>query len=325
MEERSDSPLSIDRAVSQVKEAEPETPTEGDAQRGLSWLADAPLFIDGPQVGAFYDAVVRPDHAEGAVTIAVSGSHTSGSTTSGEVGVEASTGGFLAALLPGLKASAKAGHGRTQEDTAARERSIELNPIDNPQRQLIHLTLHYQTQQSQRWRITQGFDDLSWTEPEYISALPRALLFLDVPHLRPIVPAALEVADGTVTTVFENLASEGKDLPPYPAWRKDVDLVDLQRQRQGYWKWFADNYSDTRAMLAVEKAARGSNGLRWIDYRLPLNDEGLTLHLHLQGHTTYDTGTFAYNFIKRGFKHGLRLVGTLKSEPDLNVLAVFEK
>lgn len=26
----------------------------------LSWLADAPVFIDGQQVGAFYDAVVGP-------------------------------------------------------------------------------------------------------------------------------------------------------------------------------------------------------------------------------------------------------------------------
>ena len=39
----------------------------------------------------------------------------------------------------------------------------------------------------------------------------------------------------------------------------------------------------------------------------------------------YATGIFAYNFINRGLKHGLRLVGTLKSEPDLNVLAIFER
>jgi hypothetical protein len=26
----------------------------------LSWLADAPVFIDGQQIGAFYDAVVGP-------------------------------------------------------------------------------------------------------------------------------------------------------------------------------------------------------------------------------------------------------------------------
>ena len=29
--------------------------------------------------------------------------------------------------------------------------------------------------------------------------------------------------------------------------------------------------------------------------------------------------------IKRGYKHGIRLVGTLKSEPDMNVLAIYER
>lgn len=114
-------------------------------------------------------------------------------------------------------------------------------------------------------------------------------------------------------------------MPPYPSWKRDIEPSALLAQRKEYWKWFATNYSDTRSMIAVEQAAEKSHGIRWIDYRLPLDEEGLTLHLHLQGRTIYDTGTFAYNFIKRGFKHGLRLVGTLKSEPDLNVLAVFER
>ena len=39
----------------------------------------------------------------------------------------------------------------------------------------------------------------------------------------------------------------------------------------------------------------------------------------------YDTGIFAYNFIRRGEPYGLRIVGSLKSQPALNVLAVYEK
>jgi hypothetical protein len=31
-----------------------------DSVPDLSWLADSPVFIDGQQVGAFYDAVVGP-------------------------------------------------------------------------------------------------------------------------------------------------------------------------------------------------------------------------------------------------------------------------
>jgi hypothetical protein len=78
-------------------------------------------------------------------------------------------------------------------------------------------------------------------------------------------------------------------------------------------------------MIAVEEAASNNGRIRWIDYRVPVTREGDTLHLHVCPAGKYDTGVFAYNFIKRGFKHGLRLVGTLKSEPDMNVLAIYEK
>jgi hypothetical protein len=62
---------------------------------------------------------------------------------------------------------------------------------------------------------------------------------------------------------------------------------------------------------------------RWIDYRVPVGE--MTLHLHVVGHGETDTGVFAYNLVKRGWKHGLRVVGSMKSEPDLNVLAIYEK
>lgn len=78
-------------------------------------------------------------------------------------------------------------------------------------------------------------------------------------------------------------------------------------------------------MVVVENAASKNGRIKWIDYRLPISHEGDTIHLHVCPNGDYDTGVFAYNLIKRGFKHGLRLVGTLKSEPDMNVLAIFEK
>ncbi len=34
---------------------------------------------------------------------------------------------------------------------------------------------------------------------------------------------------------------------------------------------------------------------------------------------------FAYNFIRRGERYGLRIIGSLKSKPALNVLAAYEK
>lgn len=102
--------------------------------------------------------------------------------------------------------------------------------------------------------------------------------------------------------------------------------LSLRPQRRDYWKWFETNFNATKAMVAIEAAASEASGpLRWIDYRLPLNVYGDTLHLHVVPAGQHDVGVFAYNMVKRGEKHGLRLVGTLRSEPDLNVLAVFDK
>ena len=48
---------------------------------------------------------------------------------------------------------------------------------------------------------------------------------------------------------------------------------------------------------------------------------GTTLHLDVSARGDYDTGIFAYNFIRRSERYGLRIVGSLKSQPVLNVLA----
>ena len=66
--------------------------------------------------------------------------------------------------------------------------------------------------------------------------------------------------------------------------------------------------------------------IHWIAYRFSFGDlDGPYFHLTLTARGEYDTGIFAYNFINRGTKHGLRIVGTLKSEPDIDALAVFER
>jgi hypothetical protein len=62
----------------------------------------------------------------------------------------------------------------------------------------------------------------------------------------------------------------------------------------------------------------------------PLSKQGAvsagdTLHLQVCPSGKFDTGTFAYNSIKRAYKHALQLVGTLKSDPDMDVLAIYDK
>ena len=56
-----------------------------------------------------------------------------------------------------------------------------------------------------------------------------------------------------------------------------------------------------------------------------VSGEGDTLHLHFAPGEQYATGDFGYYLIARGYKHGLRVVGTIKAEPDMNVLAIYEK
>jgi len=63
---------------------------------------------------------------------------------------------------------------------------------------------------------------------------------------------------------------------------------------------------------------------RWIAYRMTFSN-GTRCTWDVSARSDYDTGIFAYNFIRRGEPYGLRIVGSLKSQPALNVLAVYEK
>ena len=77
------------------------------------------------------------------------------------------------------------------------------------------------------------------------------------------------------------------------------------------------------AVQALESSGTGK--LEVVDFRVPISEDGRTLHLHIHPRGEYPTITFAYNLIRRGFEHGVRLVGTMRSEPDMNVLAIYEK
>ena len=102
---------------------------------------------------------------------------------------------------------------------------------------------------------------------------------------------------------------------------------DFEKNRDAYWSWFSDHWNANKAIQVIENEVGTGGRPRWIDYRVPIEgaDTPHTIHLHVVAHGEFDTGVFAYNLVKRGWKHGLRVVGTLKSEPDVNVLAIYEK
>lgn len=304
----------------------------------LFWLADAPLFIDSDQVERFYDAVARPQKKEGTTILETTDENVR--ELKGKLNVEAGVSTtdlaallapFLAFVKPTLKGSAEGE--ASKQVSAGKKNSIEMYPVETPQSQLEALTLFYLANYAKRvFFATSNTTD--WRNPKSICDVPRSLVFLDLPSFEEsqatatpstkLIPTAAEFENGKIVQIYPTLlANSGERPPSYPEKATNPDA--LRAERKKYWQWFETNYSATRAMVAIEESASANGKIRWIDYRLPLTADGETLHLHVCPSGRYDTGVLAYNFVKRGFKHGVRLIGTLKSEPDMNVLAIYEK
>jgi hypothetical protein len=297
----------------------------------LFWLADAPLFIDSGQVELFYDAVVRPETKEGPTTLQVtektarnlSGKIKGGGEVSPSAAME-----LLMRVFPFLKFKLQGEAERAVSTTTGTDqsRTIQLFPISNPSRQLVQLAIHYLLNLAERLFWVDDLSQPEWRDPQEILRSPRALAFLDLPPGTKFIPTAAEFANGKIVPLFVSLTKKcGERPPPYPEPEDYRDTNELHNKRKAYWAWFNETFNGSQAMRVVEDAASTNGRIHWIDYRLPLTAEADSLHLHLCPSGKYDTGAFAYNFIKRGFKHGMRLVGTLKSEPDMNVLAIYEK
>jgi hypothetical protein len=289
-----------------------------DSMPDLSWLADSPVFIDGQQVGAFYDAVVGP--AFRAVELQV--------TASWAEQLEKSSAGHLnaglSALFPWLKADA--GVEARKAVTLARQdgQSVTLQPVDSAARQLVQLSLHYLVNQPERICVVN--QDTPFPGADVIAASPRMIAFVDIPPGTRFLPQAAELNDGRVVTFFspliEKLKRDGGTLPvAYP----ETTTTDVgRRQRDAYWQWFTDHWNADKAVQVVEDVIGAGGRPRWIAYRV-IFGTGETLHLDVTPRGDYDTGTFAYYFIRRGERHGLRIVGSLKSQPALNLLAAYDK
>ncbi len=307
-----------------------------DLPSNIAWLADAPLFIDADHISRFYDAIVSPETETGETVIEITEDKIN--ALKGKLALEASVTvgdliGKFANLLPGLDIKA-AGEGNVERQTSSIEKNrVTLHPIKTPQRQLVQLSMHYLLNHPSRIYLVNNASEREWRSPVSVAEVPRQLTFLNLPSQAQaqeknlpetkLVPTAAEFEDGKIELIYNTLKGrDGSEPPSYPDKGRPDELRNARRE---YWNWFNTNFSATQAMIAVEQAALEHKRIRWIDYRVPLTDEGDTLHLHISPAGQYDTGVFAYNFIKRGFKHGLRLVGTLKSEPDMNVLAIYDK
>jgi hypothetical protein len=291
---------------------------ENGSEPDLSWLADAPVFIDGQQIGAFYDAVVGREFR--AVQLQLSAGQNEQ--------LERSAGGSVNAgsspLFPWLKIDAAAQAGRTRSRGRQAGQSIVLEPVESPSMRLVQLTLHYLSNQPDRLRVVTQETGVPGNEE--VSASPRMLAFIDVPPGTMLLPQAAELDRGRVVTFFDALTArlqQDRDKPraAYPA---NPATDEGTRQRDAYWKWYAEHWNTDEVVKVVEEVIGDGGRPRWIDYKMTFaTGDGLNLHVIAYG--GYDTGVFAYNLIRRGWRYGLRIVGSLKSQPALNVLAIYDK
>lgn len=202
--------------------------------------------------------------------------------------------------------------------------SLTASRLARSARQLVQLSLHYLVNQQDRiCVVAQGAKVPS---SEDISGSPRMIAFIDVPPGTMFLPQAAELDDGRVVTFFspliEKLRQDGGTLPA--AYPESTTTDEGKRQRDAHWKWYADHWNVDKAVKVMEEVIGDGGRPRWIDYRMTFGTSEV-LHLHVVAHGYYDTGVFAYNLIRRGERYGLRIVGSLKSQPALNVLAIYEK
>lgn len=289
--------------------------------RQLLWLVDAPLFIDSVRIESFYDAVVRPYLRQGLTTIGKD------SELSGELGAELGLGAefdtgklleLLSAWLPKLKVNAEGNVSGSGNIKKSRQQETQWHPINTPQRQLEQLVLHYLLYHRERVGIdetpTNQNTDKYWMKPDWILGIPRGLVLLDFPAKTKFMPTFGEFEDGP-KEIFRNLGLQ-PDQVEYP-------VNATPEEKREYWKRFVDGFVTQTAVKAIEDAGNGK--IDAIDFRVPVSNDGHTLHLHFQPRGKYPTITFAYNLLRRCYEQGVRLVGTIKSGPDINVLAIYEK
>ena len=299
---------------------------KGDFEAAYKWLADAPLFIDDAQVDRLHDAVVFP------IDRIISSTVQFGEQNQKKAGIEvtAKASGGVPLVVKGEAGGKASGE---LSSAALKNTSVVFQAVHTPQRQLVQIVSHYERTYEDRAVYVTDPGVPEWRNSVFIADLPRVLTCLDFPSqadaetrgLPPVkfIPMAAEFADRKIIALFSKLKSDAKEKPPkYEELSQDDEY---RKKRRKYWAWFDKHFSATNAMELIEAQAAEHGRIQWIDFRVSVSTAGDTLHVHLVPDGKYDTGNIAYRLVKRGFRHGIRLVGTLQSGPDMRVLAVYDK
>ncbi|TXG96741.1 MAG: hypothetical protein E6R08_08655 [Nevskiaceae bacterium] len=279
------------------------------------WVKDAPLFIDETNLAQFYDAAVRPAFDDAApVKLKLSDSIKKDLT--GKLAGKGTAGlanwlSFLASSSVEVSAEGQMSRSRT----SGSETEIVLQPIKTPHRQLEQLAIYYALRSPEHLLFGNLDDVFRWQRDALSISVPRPLVFIDLPKGTKFIPMAAEFADRHTVTFFDKLRDLNGDRPP------EFD----PHKKNDYWMWFDRNFDPKQSLAVLEDAATTHGRIEWVDFRVPLNGLGDTLHVHIEAAGRYNTGTFGYRLIRRALGHGTRIVGTLRDGPDVHVLALYDK
>jgi hypothetical protein len=201
-----------------------------------------PVFLDGPQIRTFYDAVVGPAFRTVEMQISADRSGQVEKSVSGPVSAG------LLKLFPWLRLDTEVDAGRTSTSTGRSGTNVILQPVESAARQLVELSLHYLV--NQPGRICQVDEQSSLPGSDAIAASPRMIAFIDAAAGTRFLPQAAELNDGRVVTFFdplvEALRRDGGTLPVgYP---DDTSTSAGKVQRDAYWNWFADHWNLNKAV-----------------------------------------------------------------------------
>jgi hypothetical protein len=304
-------------------------------KKRLQWLLDAPLFADEKLISNFFDAVVRPEFEVQSREVGSSTEDARRRLTGGEGTASFQMGiSFIGSTNITAKGKQEWERGRKQMESH-KLTEVAVNSVG---RRLEEIATLYVSKYPERVVFLDGdgtittFDGrrLSVEELECIAdEPPRMLVFVELTPKTPIMPMACELLSGRVVLLYERyiakvFPSDGEAAPKYPS-----DANSTPETRFDYWQALTKAFRSRAAMEVVESASdpdedKRSDKLAWIDFRVPVGGAH-TLHLHCVPDGKAHTGVFGYNLVRRGFRQGVRIVGTLKAGLDVNALAIFDR
>ena len=313
------------------RKVDPNAIKDGLAERqrqSLWWLTDVPMFFDERSVQKLYDAIVAPEFVLLQATESAEKSRTDTVTVGSEAGGEFSVPAFF-------KVDLKAKLEGAYADAAKRTAEVTKQFVYSNQQRLQDLVVAYNAafpervlfEDTSKLELVSLSGPTDWTAAETLldQPGPRPLVFIDLKPGAPIIPMAGETCKGAVVLLYQDLeqrlSAGDTKVPPYPSDRDP----GVTAARKAYWEALVATYDSRIALEVVERGFANGERVDWVDYRLKLGTRETPLHLHLAANGDFATGTFAYNFVRRGHKFGLRLVGLLKAGGDINVLAIYER